>query len=53
MTNQEEALIEMLKQMPSKGAAALLLQSVIQITGPVSNDAGDEIKRIIEELKNV
>lgn len=52
MTKEEIALIEHLKIMPNKNAAAILLESVIQITGPVSNEAGDEIRKILEELPN-
>lgn len=52
MTKEEIALIEHLKIMPNKNAAAILLESVIQLTGPVSNEAGDEIRKILEELPN-
>lgn len=50
MTKEEIALIEHLKIMPNKNAAVILLESVIQVTGPVSNKAGDEIRKILEEL---
>lgn len=50
MIKEEIALIEYLKIMPNKNVAAILLESVIQVTGPVSNEAGDEIKKILEEL---
>lgn len=50
MIKEEIALIECLKIMPNKNAAAILLESVIQVTRPVSNEAGDEIKKILEEL---
>lgn len=52
MNDTEKNLIMCLKQMPNKNAAAILLESVIQITGPVSNETGDEIKAIIKELPN-
>ena len=50
MTKEEITLIEVLKTMPNKGSAAILIESVIQVTGPVCNEAGDEIKKILEEL---
>lgn len=50
MTREEIALIDVLKTMPDKGAAAIVLESVIQVNGPVSNEVGDEIKKILEEL---
>lgn len=50
MTKEEIALIDVLKIMPNKGSAAILLESAIQETGPVSNEAGDEIRKILEEL---
>jgi hypothetical protein len=50
MTKEVMALIEVLKIMPNKGSAAILIESVIQEIGPVSNEAGDEIRKILEEL---
>lgn len=50
MTKEEIALIDVLKIMPNKGSAAIVLESVIQVNGPVSNKAGDEIRKILEEL---
>lgn len=50
MTKEEIALIEVLKTMPDKGTAAIVLESVIQVNGPVCNEAGDEIRKILEEL---
>lgn len=50
MTKEEIELINVLKIMPNKEAAAILIESVIQETGPVCNEAGDEIKKILEEL---
>lgn len=50
MTNEEIALIEVLKIMPNKESAAILIESVIQENGPVCNEAGDEIRKILEEL---
>lgn len=50
MKETEKNLIMYLKQMPNKNTAAILLESVIQITGPVSNEAGDEIRKILKEL---
>lgn len=52
MTKEENGLIECLKTIPNKNAAAILLESVIQVRGPVSNEAGDEIRKILEELPN-
>ena len=52
MTKEEKGLIEALKKMPNKNCAAILLESVIQVKGPVSNDAADEIRAIIKELPN-
>ena len=50
MNDQDKNLIEMVKTMPNKNCAAILLQSVIQVRGPVGNEAGEEIKKIIKEL---
>lgn len=50
MTNEEIALIECLKIMPNKNTAATLLESVMQKNGPVSDEAGNEIRKILEEL---
>lgn len=52
MTKEEIALIEVLKIMPNKGSAAILIESVIQEKGPVCNEAGDKIRKILEELPN-
>lgn len=52
MTKEEVGLIAYLKIMPNKNTAAILLESVIQVRGPVSNEAGDEIRKILEELPN-
>lgn len=52
MTKEEVGLIACLKIMPNKNTAAILLESVIQARGPVSNEAGDEIRKILEELPN-
>ncbi len=43
-------LIRLMNQMPNKATAALLLESIVQMHGPVSNETGDEIKTILKEL---
>lgn len=51
MTREEEqGVIKILKTMPTKNTAAILLQSVIQIKGFFSEEAANEIRTIIEEL---
>lgn len=52
MTREEEQfVIKVLKTMPTKNMAALFLQSIIQEKGFFSNEAGDEIRKIIEEIE--
>ena len=51
MKDTEIALIALMKQLSSKGAAAILLQSYIQVNGPVTNEAGDEIKEILRGMR--
>lgn len=46
----EKNLIHLMSQVPNKGAAVILLESIVQKYGPVSNKAGDEIKTILKEL---
>lgn len=51
MTREEEQnVIKVLKTMPTKNMAAIFLQSIIQEKGFFSNEAGDEIRKIIEEI---
>lgn len=51
MTREEEQfVIKVLKTMPTKNMAAVFLQSIIQEKGFFSNEAGDEIRKIIEEI---
>ena len=50
MTREEQFVIEVLKTMPTKNMAAIFLQSIIQEKGFFSNEAGDEIKAILDKL---
>ena len=51
MTKEEEQfVIKVLKTMPTKNMAAMVLQSIIQEKGFFSKEAGDEIRKIIEEM---
>lgn len=53
MTREEEQfVIEVLKKIPTKNMAALFLESIIQEKGFFSEEAGDEIRKILEELQN-
>ena len=48
---EEENVIKVLKTMPTKNMAAMVLQSIIQEKGFFSKEAGDEIRKIIEEIE--
>ena len=48
MTQSEKLLIAIIK-INDLEACALVLQDYIQRNGPVSNEAGDEIKKILAE----
>lgn len=50
MTGQEKMLIAILRPMNNKNSAAVILETYIQVNGPVSNEAGDEIRKILKEL---
>ncbi len=50
MTEEEKMLIAILRQTKDRNSAAVIMQTYIQACGPVSNEAGDEIKAILEEL---
>lgn len=52
MTTEEKILIAILRPMKDRNSAAVILETYIQVNGPVSNEAGDEIKKILEELPN-
>lgn len=52
MTEQEKMLIAILRPMKNRNSAAVILETYIQVNGPVSNEAGDEIRAIIKELPN-
>ena len=47
---EEEFVIKVLKTMPTKNMAAMVLQSIIQEKGFFSEEAGDKIRKIIEEI---
>lgn len=51
MTREEEKnVIKILKTMPTKNMAAIFLQSIIQEKGFFSEEAGDEIRKILKEI---
>lgn len=52
MTEQEKMLIAILRAMKDRNSAAVILETYIQANGPVSNEAGDEIRKILKELPN-
>lgn len=52
MTKEEKMLIATLRSIKDRNSAAVILETYIQVNGPVSNEAGDEIRKILEELPN-
>lgn len=52
MTEEEKMLIAILKPLKDRNSAAIILETYIQVNGPVSNEAGDELRKILEELPN-
>lgn len=50
MTEEEKILIAILRPMKDRNSAAVILETYIQVNGPVSNEAGNEIKKILKEL---
>lgn len=52
MTEQEKMLIAILRPMKARNSAAVILETYIQVNGPVSNEAGDEIRKILKEFPN-
>lgn len=50
MTEEEKMLIAILRQMKDRNSAAVILETYIQVNGPVSNETGDEIRKILKEL---
>lgn len=50
MTEEEKMLIAILRPMKDSNSAAVILETYIQVNGPVSNEAGNEIKKILKEL---
>ena len=50
MTEEEKMLIAILRPMKDRNNAAVILETYIQVNGPVSNEAGDEIRKILKEI---
>lgn len=50
MTEEEKMLIAILKLIKDRNSAAVILETYIQVNGPVSNEAGNEIKAILDKL---
>lgn len=52
MTEEEKMLIAILRPIKDRNSAAVILETYIQVNGPVSNEAGDEIRKISKELSD-
>lgn len=52
MTEEEKMLIAILSPIKDRNSAAVILETYIQVNGPVSNEASDEIRAILKELPN-
>lgn len=49
---EEENVINVLKTMPTKNIAEIFLESIIQEKGFFSEEAGDEIRKLLRRKRN-
>ena len=50
MSNKEAILIKTLEHLNNKNSAAKVIQMFIMVNGPLSAEAGDKVKKLVEVM---